>query len=84
MKVTATIVFVYGLLIVFGGIFGRWLWNYRKSYRGATLTIILAFLVGFLLGVQSADRKVLILLFFVGLILGFWLHETGKLRSAEY
>ncbi|MBI4145357.1 hypothetical protein HY493_04095 [Candidatus Woesearchaeota archaeon] len=75
---------LYAVTILFGLVFGRLLFRFRKNLKGSILTIILGFMIGFLLGAQLGDRKVLILLFAVAMAVSFYVHETGWLRSAEY
>ena len=81
---TKNVVVLYGIAFLFGAIFGRFFWKYRKNLKGSALTIILGFLVGFLLGAQAGERKVLILLFVLGIAVSWYVHDKNILRSAEY
>ena len=77
-------VFLYIIALCFGLIFGRFLWKYKKSMKWSVFTIILGFLVGYLLGAQTGDRNIIIVVFFIGLIVSFYVHNNNILRSAEY
>jgi|GEM_PF-1368671 len=67
-----------------GAVLGRLTWRWRKNLKGSGITIVLGFLVGFLLGLQHADRKVIIVLFALGIAVSFYVHDRNIIRGAEY
>ena len=74
----------YFIIFLGGGVFGR-IWYRVKRGRKLWITIILiGFLIGFLLGSFYGNRKIVILLFFLGLILSYYLHDKGYIHSKEY
>jgi predicted branched-subunit amino acid permease len=74
----------YVAAMLTGAILGRLLWRFKTKLKGGILFIILASLIGFLLGVQNADRKILIVLFVLGIAASFYVHDQKLIRSAEY
>lgn len=74
----------YLIAFAMGAMLGRLLWRFRKNLKGSVLTIILGFLAGFILFMQSADRKVIIALFVLGLVVSFYVHDRNIIRGTEY
>ena len=79
---SATVLYLVALL--FGGISGRWWWKFKGNPRAAPAVIIFGFLVGYLLGSFYGSRKVVLILFAVGMAISYILHDKGIIHSAEY
>ena len=79
-----TMWFAYPVAFGMGAFLGRLTWRWRKNLKGSGITIVLGFLIGFLLGVQHADRKIIVALFVLGVAVSFYVHERGYIRGTEY
>ena len=79
---SATVLYITALL--FGGIAGRWWWKFKGNPRVVPAVIIFGFLVGYLLGSFYGSRKVVLVLFAVGMGITYILHDRGIIHSAEY
>lgn len=77
-------VILYTISILFGGIFGRWWFRFKKKLRVPAAIISLGALVGLTLGSFYGDRRVVIILFAVGFAVSYYLHENKILHSSEY
>jgi hypothetical protein len=75
------VVYVFALLS--GAMFGRWLFKMGK-WRVPALFVVVAFIVGVLLGSVNVNNLVVLALYSAGLIGCIVLHEKGILRSIEY
>lgn len=71
----------YILIILCGGAAGRLWFSMNKSWKFAGTLLISGFLVGFLLGSYYANKIILTILFFVGAILSYYLHERKIIKS---
>ncbi len=74
----------YVVAVAFGLLLGRMLWQYKQRMRGSIITIILGFVMGFLLGVQVADRKLLIILLVVGMLVSYYAHDRKLIHGTAY
>ena len=74
----------YVVAVAFGLLLGRMLWQYKQRMRGSIITIILGFVMGFLLGVQVADRKLLIILLGVGMLVSYYAHDRKLIHGTAY
>jgi hypothetical protein len=79
-----TSISVYLITFIFGTLFGRWLWHLRRAFRGSTFTILLGFLIGVMLGAQFGDRKLIIVLFIVGIGVSVYAHQRNIVCCAQY
>lgn len=77
-------VIVYTLIILAGFMGGR-VWFRIKSHLKIAWTIVLmGFLVGFMLGAQYGDKVTILILYLVGMMVSYYLHEKGILKSLEF
>lgn len=75
----------YFVIFCSGTMLGRWWVRYKK--QGVRLPIIIisiGFLIGFLLGSFYGDRRVMIILFIIGIVGTYYLHTKGKIKSMEW
>jgi hypothetical protein len=77
-------VVLYLVSLLFGGIFGRWWFRFKKKMKVPAVIITIGALVGLTLGSFYGSREIVILLFVVGFIVSFYLHERKIIHSAEY
>ena len=77
-------VILYIAVFFCGGLFGRYWWRFKKKLKFPAFLLILGFLIGFLLGSFYGSRKVILVLFALGLIFGYYIHEHHIIKSEEY
>lgn len=73
---SAFMAYIIALLVGFAS--GRYL-QFRR-WRFPYLLMIVGLVVGYTIGSRYGDRKVVLFLFLVGLIISKWLHEQGKIK----
>lgn len=74
----------YVIAAAFGLLLGRMLWQHKQFLRGSVVTILFGFVLGFLLGVQVADRKLLILLLILGMLASYYAHDRKLIHGTAY
>jgi hypothetical protein len=88
LSLSSTSAFVsYILIFLCGAGLGRsWIYIRKESgtFKFGYFLIIVAFLIGFLLGTRYANRTALIILFVAGGILSYYLHKEGHIKSTAY
>ena len=77
-------VIVYLISVFFGAAFGRWWFRFKKKLKVPAAIITIGALIGLTLGSYYGDRKVIILLFIVGFVVSYYLHDRKIVHSAEY
>lgn len=77
--------FISYIIIFLCGMMGGRLWfTMKKNLRVAWAMILTGFLVGFVLGSFYGDKKVIIILYVVGIGLSYFLHNRGLIKTTEY
>lgn len=71
----------YVVIILFGLMAGRLIFYFGKKFP--LYVILLGFLLGFILGSRFADWKLLVLLFFLGSAMGYYIHAQGLLEHKK-
>lgn len=70
------------LIIFFAGMSGgRLIYSRKKSMVFPYVLIIIGFLVGYLIGARYGDWLVITILFVLGSILSYYLHEQGWIKG---
>ena len=77
-------VILYIISILFGSIFGRWMYRFRKKLKVPAVLITIGALIGLTIGSFYGSREIVILLFVVGYTVSYYLHERKIIHSAEY
>ncbi len=77
-------VILYIVSVFFGGAFGRWLYRFKKKLKVPAAIITIGALIGLTLGSFYGDKKLVVLLFVIGFVASYHLHERKILHSAEY
>ncbi len=77
-------VILYAITLLFGMAFGRWNYRFKKSIKAPVAMITIGALIGLVLGSFYGDRRVVVLLFALGLIASYYLHDRKIIHSSEY
>ncbi len=74
----------YAVAFLTGAILGRfWYETLRKNKSGLYITIFtLAVLLGILIGSIGTDRRVVVILYVIGILLSYVVHKEKWIRSA--
>ena len=77
---------VISYIVVFlsGMIGGRLLYEKKKKLTIPYYIIIIGFMIGFLIGTIYGSRKVVIILFVLGILLSYHLHNKGYIRDVQF
>jgi hypothetical protein len=77
---------VISYLVVFlsGMIGGRLLYERKKKLSFPYYIIIIGFMIGYVIGTYYGSRKVVIILFVLGILLSYYLHNKGYIRDVPY
>jgi len=76
LAIGTSVVLNYILIAFAGLIFGRTLATYEYKWPTTTLLIMVGFLGGFLLGAFRTDRRLIIVIFIVALVVSYFLHKN--------
>ncbi|MBI2651252.1 hypothetical protein HYX01_02180 [Candidatus Woesearchaeota archaeon] len=77
--------FISYIVVFLSGMIGGRLLYYRKKNLMFPYYIILAgFLIGYLFGTYYGNKKVVILLFVLGILLNYHLHNKGYIRDIAF
>lgn len=74
---------VYIISVLYGSAFGRWWYRFKGKLKAAVAVVILGGLIGLTLGSVYGRREIVILLFILGFIASYQLHERKIIHSAE-
>jgi len=77
---------VISYIVVFlsGMIGGRLLYERKQKLTIPYYIIIIGFMIGFLIGTIYGSRKVVIILFVLGILLSYHLHNRGYIRDVQF
>lgn len=77
---------VISYIVVFfsGMIGGKLLYERRKKLTFPYYIIIIGFLIGYVIGTYYGSRKIVIILFVLGLLLSYHLHKKGYIRDVPF
>jgi len=77
---------VISYIVVFlsGMIGGRLLYERKMKLTIPYYIIIIGFMIGFLIGTIYGSRKVVIILFVLGILLSYHLHNKGYIRDVQF
>ena len=74
----------YIIVFLCGMIAGRLWYQQRKNLKFSWLMIIMGFLFGYVLGTYYGNRKIVVIMFLLGMILSYYVHDKKYIKSAEY
>jgi len=71
-------------IIFFAGLMaGRFIYYRKKSMVAPYVIIVIGFFIGYLLGVRYGNWLVITVLFVLGSILSYYLHEEGYIKDIK-
>lgn len=82
--VTSSVIVQYLIIILAGLVFGRQLHRWKPFKKSSLFLIMLGFLLGYMLGSVYANRKILLVLFFIGLWAGWYFEKKKYFRTATF
>jgi hypothetical protein len=74
----------YIVVFLSGMIGGRLLYDRKRKLTIPYYIILAGFLIGYVIGTYYGSRKVIIILFVLGVLLGYHLYNKGYLRDLPY
>ena len=77
-------VILYIIALLFGSAFGRWWFRFKTNLKVPAAIISLGALIGITLGSFYGRRDVVVILFVLGYVGSYYLHDRKILHSAEY
>ena len=77
---------VISYIVVFlsGMIGGRLLYDRKKKLAFPYYIIIIGFIIGYVIGTYYGSRRVVIILFILGILLSYHLHNKGYIRDITF
>ena len=70
----------YVTIFFCGMIIGRFWFQRKKDIKIPYFIVIVGFLLGYILGTYYGNKGITILLFFVGSLISYYLHEKGFIK----
>ena len=74
----------YFIVLLCGGVFGRIWYRLKYGKKLWIVVILIGFLIGFSLGSFYGNRKMVVLFFFLGMILSYYIHNKGYIHTEEW
>lgn len=69
------------IMIFFCGMMVGKMWHQgKRQIKAPTVLVIVGFVIGYILGVRYGSWKVVLVMFFIGTYLSYWLHNEGYLK----
>jgi uncharacterized membrane protein AbrB (regulator of aidB expression) len=81
---TPSAVLSYALIFTAGMMGGRLMYERKNKLQFPYYLMIVGFLIGYLIGAYYGNRNVMIILFIIGGLLSYYLHDTGIIRDVRY
>lgn len=71
---------LYAVCFLAGLLFGRVWWKFKTANKLPVFLSVIGFLLGFILGSLFANLRLIILLMFGGMVIGYFVHEKNLLN----
>lgn len=81
---TFSAVISYIVVFLSGMIGGRLLYERKRKLSFPYYIIIVGFLIGYVLGTYYGSRQVVVVLFILGILFSYYLHNKGYIRDVAY
>jgi len=77
-------VIAYVLVLAAGLMGGRIWFGIKDGQKLPWFIILFGFLIGFVIGSRYGDVKIIIFFYIFGIVLSYYLHDKGIIKSVEY
>ena len=74
----------YAVVFLMGLFFGRLWYRFERAAKLPLIMAIMGCILGICLGLIMQNLQIVILLYLLGIIVGFWIHKRGWLQSEEF
>ena len=74
----------YTLILLAGFMGGRIWFRVKQNLKIPWSIILMGFLVGFMLGSRYGDKRMIVIFYIFGIVISYYLHEKGIIKSLEY
>ena len=74
----------YIIIFLSGMIGGRLLYDRKQKLTLPYYIILIGFIIGYVIGTYYGSRKVVIILFILGILLSYHLHNKGYIRDVPF
>tara|TARA_B100000315_G_C14398572_1_gene505383 strand:- start:121 stop:453 length:333 start_codon:yes stop_codon:yes gene_type:complete len=81
---TMSAVISYIVVFLSGMIGGRLLYHRKKRLTIPYYIILIGFILGYVIGTYYGSRKVVVVLFVLGILLSYHLHNKGYIRDVPF
>ena len=71
----------YTIALLCGMAFSRIFIKYKNSFRMAWTLMIIAFIIGFSLARRFGDRRIIIIMFVLGILIGIYVNKKGWFKA---
>jgi len=78
---TQNLVLSYSLIFVAGMVGGRLIYERKNKLQLPYYLMTMGFLIGYLLGAFYGNRNVMIILFILGSLISYYLHDKGYIQD---
>jgi len=77
-------VIAYITILLCGVMAGRLIFERKHKMKFPYFLIIIGFLIGYLIGARYGDKRVMVILFFLGAIIGFQFRNKGLISDTRF
>ncbi len=82
--ISGSAVIAYTLVLMAGFMGGRIWFTVKQKFKAPWSIILMGFLVGFMLGSRYGNKKVIVLFYIIGILVSYYLHNSGIIKSLDY
>ena len=76
-------IIAYTLVFMAGLIGGRIWFRVKTHFKVSWSIILMGMLVGFMIGSRYGDRRIIVIFYIFGIVLSYFLHDRGIIKSLE-
>lgn len=80
---SSTFTIAYIVIFLLGLMFGRTWYRFHRARKTALVMSIAACLLGFGFGAILGNLQLVVLVFLLGILIGYWVHQKGWISSVE-
>jgi len=72
------------IIFLFGLLFGRFWFKKKQSLRYMLSLVVCSFASGYILGKLFGNTGPILVIFFLGMIISYYIHKKGWIQSVDY